>query len=194
MTLRKASVYFSSRVEHGVSTHMYVASGSRQRMIRLMEEDSRFGMSPSITHGDLAPDRMSSTKLKRVSVEQRMNGLMPSWKDCCLDCGLAHFATILINNVVKSFFYLLWFYIFWWVIVSDNQTKIIEVNRKDGLTCYGKHSFSTQPVYETELEPPTPPIVRQQLLPPDICNYPQLVLIFHFLWRISVRLFFLDFG
>lgn len=28
-------------------------------------------MSPSITHGDLAPDKMSSTKLKRVSVTER---------------------------------------------------------------------------------------------------------------------------
>lgn len=46
---------------------MYVVSGSRQRMIMLMEEDRRLGMSPNITHGDLAPDRMSSTKLNRVS-------------------------------------------------------------------------------------------------------------------------------
>lgn len=46
---------------------MYVVSGSRQRTIMLMDEDSRLGMSPSITQGDLAPDRMSSTKLKRVS-------------------------------------------------------------------------------------------------------------------------------
>lgn len=48
-------------------TYMYVVSGSRQRMIMLIEDDRRFGMSPSITHGDLAPDRMSSTKLRRVS-------------------------------------------------------------------------------------------------------------------------------
>lgn len=47
---------------------MYVVSGSRQRTIMLMDEDRRLGMSPNITHGDLAPDRMSSTKLKRVSV------------------------------------------------------------------------------------------------------------------------------
>lgn len=46
---------------------MYVVSGSRQRTIMLMDEDRRLGMSPNITHGDLAPDRMSSTKLKRVS-------------------------------------------------------------------------------------------------------------------------------
>ncbi|TNN77315.1 hypothetical protein EYF80_012429 [Liparis tanakae] len=36
-----------------------------QRMIMLMDEDRMLGMSPNITHGDLAPDRMSSTKLKR---------------------------------------------------------------------------------------------------------------------------------
>lgn len=36
-------------------------------MIILTEVDSRLGMSPNITHGDLAPDRMSSTKLRRVS-------------------------------------------------------------------------------------------------------------------------------
>ena len=52
-------------------TYMYVVSGSRQRMIMLMEEDRRLGMSPNITHGDLAPDKMSSTKLKRVSVVKR---------------------------------------------------------------------------------------------------------------------------
>lgn len=52
-------------------TYMYVVSGSRQRMIMLMEEDRRLGMSPNITHGDLAPDKMSSTKLKRVSVAER---------------------------------------------------------------------------------------------------------------------------
>lgn len=52
---------------------MYVVSGSRQRMIMLMEEDRRLGMSPNITHGDLAPDKMSSTKLKRVSVTKRKN-------------------------------------------------------------------------------------------------------------------------
>lgn len=52
-------------------TYIYVVSGSRQRMIMLMEEDRRLGMSPNITHGDLAPDKMSSTKLKRVSVEER---------------------------------------------------------------------------------------------------------------------------
>lgn len=50
---------------------MYVVSGSRQRMIMLMEEDRRLGMSPNITHGDLAPDKMSSTKLKRVSAEMK---------------------------------------------------------------------------------------------------------------------------
>lgn len=50
---------------------MYVVSGSRQRMIMLMEEDRRLGMSPNITHGDLAPDKMSSTKLKRVSMTKR---------------------------------------------------------------------------------------------------------------------------
>lgn len=50
---------------------MYVVSGSRQRMIMLMEEDRRLGMSPNITHGDLAPDKMSSTKLKRVSAAER---------------------------------------------------------------------------------------------------------------------------
>lgn len=50
--------------------YMYVVSGSRQRTIMLMDEDSRLGMSPSITHGDLAPDRMSSTKLRRVSGEE----------------------------------------------------------------------------------------------------------------------------
>lgn len=54
-------------------TYMYVVSGSRQRMIMLMEEDRRLGMSPNITHGDLAPDKMSSTKLKRVSVTKRKN-------------------------------------------------------------------------------------------------------------------------
>lgn len=37
-------------------------------MIMLMEEDRRLGTSPNITQGDLAPDKMSSTKLKRVSV------------------------------------------------------------------------------------------------------------------------------
>lgn len=47
---------------------MYVVSGSRQRTIMLMEEDRRLGTSPNITQGDLAPDKMSSTKLKRVSV------------------------------------------------------------------------------------------------------------------------------
>lgn len=50
------------------ATYMYVVSGSRQRTIMLMDEDSRLGMSPNITHGDLAPDRMSSTKLRSVSV------------------------------------------------------------------------------------------------------------------------------
>lgn len=50
---------------------MYVVSGSRQRMIMLIEEDRRLGISPNITHGDLAPDKMSSTKLKRVSVTER---------------------------------------------------------------------------------------------------------------------------
>lgn len=53
------------------ATYMYVVSGSKQRMIMLMEEDRRLGMSPNITHGDLAPDRMSSTKLRRVSVSKR---------------------------------------------------------------------------------------------------------------------------
>lgn len=53
------------------ATYMYVVSGSKQRMIMLMEEDRRLGMSPNITHGDLAPDRMSSTKLRRVSVTKR---------------------------------------------------------------------------------------------------------------------------
>lgn len=55
---------------------MYVASGSKQRMIILMEEDSRLGTSPNITHGDRAPDRMSSTKLSRVSAtrQTRFNG------------------------------------------------------------------------------------------------------------------------
>lgn len=33
----------------------------------LTEMERRFGMSPNITHGDLAPDMMSSTKLRRVS-------------------------------------------------------------------------------------------------------------------------------
>lgn len=36
-------------------------------MIMLTEMERRFGMSPNITHGDLAPDMMSSTKLRRVS-------------------------------------------------------------------------------------------------------------------------------
>lgn len=53
------------------TTHMYVVSGSRQRTIMLMEEDRRLGTSPSITQGDLAPDRMSSTKLRRVSVAHK---------------------------------------------------------------------------------------------------------------------------
>lgn len=53
---------------------MYVVSGSRQRTIMLMDEDRRLGMSPNITHGDLAPDRMSSTKLKRVSVWRGWGG------------------------------------------------------------------------------------------------------------------------
>lgn len=37
-------------------------------MIMLTEEVRRSGISPSITHGDLAPDRISSTKLNIVSV------------------------------------------------------------------------------------------------------------------------------
>lgn len=55
-------------------THMYVVSGSRQRTIMLMEGDRRLGTSPSITHGDLAPDKMSSTKLSRVSAEDTSTG------------------------------------------------------------------------------------------------------------------------
>jgi len=51
-------------------THMYVVSGSRQRMISEIDERGS-GMSPSITHGDLAPDMMSSTKLNTVSVKRR---------------------------------------------------------------------------------------------------------------------------
>lgn len=47
-------------------TYMYVVSGSRQRMI-METEVKGSGMSPSITHGDLAPDKMSSTKLSMVS-------------------------------------------------------------------------------------------------------------------------------
>lgn len=35
----------------------------------LMEDVRRPGISPSITQGDLAPDRMSSTKLSKVSVK-----------------------------------------------------------------------------------------------------------------------------
>lgn len=50
---------------------MYVVSGSRQRTIMLTEEDRRLGMSPNITHGDLAPDKMSSTKLRSVSAADR---------------------------------------------------------------------------------------------------------------------------
>lgn len=53
---------------------MYVVSGSRQRTIRLMDEDKRLGMSPSITQGDLAPDKMSSTKLSSVSAPQSQTG------------------------------------------------------------------------------------------------------------------------
>lgn len=61
-------------------THMYVVSGSRQRTIMLMEEDRRLGTSPSITHGDLAPDKMSSTKLKRVSAADTMREVQPEWE------------------------------------------------------------------------------------------------------------------
>lgn len=43
-------------------------------MIILIEDDRRLGMSPSITHGDLAPDKMSSTKLRRVSTTKRNSG------------------------------------------------------------------------------------------------------------------------
>lgn len=50
---------------------MYVVSGSRQRMIILTEVERRLGMSPNITHGDLAPDKISSTKLRRVSAAER---------------------------------------------------------------------------------------------------------------------------
>lgn len=51
-------------------TYMYVVSGSRQRMINGMEERGS-GMSPSITHGDLAPDMISSTKLNMVSGKRK---------------------------------------------------------------------------------------------------------------------------
>lgn len=60
-------------------THMYVVSGSRQRTIMLMEEDRRLGTSPNITHGDLAPDKISSTKLKRVSVAD-MTKVQSDWE------------------------------------------------------------------------------------------------------------------
>lgn len=59
---------------------MYVVSGSRQRTIMLMEEDSRLGTSPNITHGDLAPDKMSSTKLKRVSVADTTTEVQADWE------------------------------------------------------------------------------------------------------------------
>ena len=49
---------------------MYVVSGSRQRMIMAIDVKGS-GMSPSITHGDLAPDKMSSTKLSMVSEKKR---------------------------------------------------------------------------------------------------------------------------
>lgn len=49
---------------------MYVVSGSRHRMISEIDERGSW-MSPSITHGDLAPDMMSSTKLNIVSVKRR---------------------------------------------------------------------------------------------------------------------------
>lgn len=58
---------------------MYVVSGSRQRTIMLMEEDRRLGTSPNITQGDLAPDKISSTKLKRVSVADTMTEVQSDW-------------------------------------------------------------------------------------------------------------------
>lgn len=61
-------------------THMYVVSGSRQRMISEIDERGSW-MSPSITHGDLAPDMMSSTKLNIVSVKRRKLSLAHTHKD-----------------------------------------------------------------------------------------------------------------
>lgn len=59
---------------------MYVVSGSRQRMISEIDERGSW-MSPSITHGDLAPDMMSSTKLNIVSVKRRKLCLAHTHKD-----------------------------------------------------------------------------------------------------------------
>lgn len=81
LTLKSAVTRLSLKVcNKWRKTHMYVVSGSRQRTIMLMEEDWRLGTSPSITHGDLAPDKISSTKLKRVSAADTTTEVQSDWE------------------------------------------------------------------------------------------------------------------